>query len=105
MLSQRARNLSESLMNHIESDKRTVESLNIECPNWKENIMFAMHQQNMEQLLEAIEAVRLKQEQMRREFERYTAVLAVYEDAMQKSLTRLSKEEVEHNELCLTPTS
>jgi hypothetical protein len=96
MLSQRGQLLAEEILSRIESDKEKVEILEAACPSWKENIIFALFQQESEDVHEALERVkrskakllRVKQEIMA-SAQRQEAVLNVFEDALRTSLSRV----------------
>jgi hypothetical protein len=96
MLSQRGQLLAEEILGRIESDNDKVEILEAACPNWKENIIFALFQQESEDVHEALERVkrskakllRVKQEIME-SAQRQEAVLNVFEDALRTSLSRV----------------
>lgn len=96
MLSQRGQLLAEEILGRIESDNEKVEILEAACPSWKENIIFALLQQESEDVHEALERVkrskakllRVKQEIME-SAQRQEAVLNVFEDALRTSLSRV----------------
>jgi hypothetical protein len=96
MLSQRGQLLAEEILGRIESDNEKVEILEATCPNWKENIIFALFQQESEDVHEALERVkrskakllRVKQEIMD-SAQRQEAVLDIFEDALRSSLSRV----------------
>jgi hypothetical protein len=92
-LSQIGKTKAAELISSIESVSDTVELL---CPNWRENLAFAMMQKDADEIGAALEKVRLKRTQMleykRRIVEawkRQDSVLEVFEKGLCSSLARL----------------
>jgi hypothetical protein len=92
-LSQTGKTKAAELISSIENDSRKVEIL---CPNWKENLAFAMLQNDANEIRAALEKVRQKRTQMleykRRiveAWERQDSVLEVFEKGLSTSLGRL----------------
>jgi hypothetical protein len=95
MLSQRGQLLAEEILGQIDSDEEKVEMLEATCPNWKENIIFALFQQESEDVHEALERVKRSKEKLLRvkqeilkKVQQQEAVLNVFADALRTSLSR-----------------
>jgi len=89
-LSPLAKSTFTSMTLKVESDPKKVELLDAECPNWKENVRFAL-QQNPNDLREALSNVKSKRGRLVKAMEmleKQNAVLEVYEMAMSESLGR-----------------
>ncbi len=66
------------------------------CPNWKENVCFALHQKDPKDVREALRNVQERREQIlhiQRTLEKQHAVLEVYELALTESLGRLKDDD------------
>jgi hypothetical protein len=96
MLSQGRQSLAVEIEGNISSNKQKLAALQKACPNWKENVTYALHQQDEDHVREALEKVRKSRERMaetRRKileaWERQQVALDVFETALNASLTRI----------------
>ncbi|GAX21426.1 hypothetical protein FisN_10Hu004 [Fistulifera solaris] len=97
MLSQRGQNIAQSLIESTKKDTRRSSTLDRRCPQWKENILYALHQRNSDDIVAALE--QLKSEQsilnnrkalLSRAIDERTDLLNLYEKALKASLSRFS---------------
>lgn len=112
MLSQRGQLLAEDILGRVAADAEKLEMLETTCPNWKENIIFALRQQETEDTNEALENVKQSRKKLARmkqqvleAVQRRETVLSLFEDALQTSLLRMpvpSQEEGDNNGFCPT---
>ena len=105
MLSQGGQDLAREVEAEICSRVDKVSALQTACPNWKENIAFALHQRDEYDVHEALESVRMKRKKMAEikekileAWERQNLALDVFETALSKSLTKLSNAKTERPE-------
>ena len=96
VLSQDARVAAKELVTAFSSRGKTTEALERSCPNWKENICFAMLQKDPNEVREALENVqnsrmrmRAEKERMLRSWECKNTALEVFEKALKASSARL----------------
>lgn len=96
MLTQRGQNLAVNIQDDIKSDKSKLSALNAVCPNWKENIAYALHQRNNNELKEALVNVQQSKDRllkMKESFliawQKQQTVLDVFELSLNQSLNRL----------------
>ena len=95
MLSQQGQTIANDIEAEVLADEKKLNSLQIACPNWKENVLFALFQKDGSSTVEALEQVK---ETRRRNLERkrkileawarQEAALDVFETALQSSLDR-----------------
>jgi hypothetical protein len=96
MLTQRGRHLADEMLVRINSEPDRLAQLDSICPNWQENVLFALHQDDANDVQEAIDGVadaqfklrRLK-EAMLKKIEAQEETLSVFHEALTQSLTRL----------------
>lgn len=95
-LSQTGRAKTTELISSIENDSERVVALERLCPNWRENLSFAMKQNDADEIKAALEKVRLKRAQMLEQkrrivdaWERQDSVLELFEKGLNSSLGRL----------------
>jgi hypothetical protein len=96
MLSQGRQSLAVEIEENVSSNKEKLAALQKACPNWKENVTYALHQQDEDHVREALEKVRESRGRMaetkRKIFEaweRQQVALDVFETALHASLTRI----------------
>ena len=96
-LSTRGRSLAEEITDQICADERKRAAVERVCPNWKENVAFAMGRKNEADVSEALQNVRDTQAKLRQaklqilqNIERQEAALGIFEESLQQSLTRFS---------------
>ena len=95
-LSQGGQTEAIQLIESIEKDARKLESLEVVCPGWKENVAFSMKQKDEAEVRAALEQVQTKRRQML-EFKRrimdawgkQDMTLGVFEHSLSVSLGRL----------------
>jgi hypothetical protein len=95
-LSQGRQSLAVEIEGNISSNKQKLAALQKACPNWKENVTYALHQEDEDHVREALDNVRKSRERMaetRRNileaWERQQVALDVFETALNASLTRI----------------
>jgi hypothetical protein len=93
VLSQEAQAVAENIISSVGSKK---DLLDRSCPNWKENILFALRQDDpemIEQALENVQKSRQRMLEMRPTFlvawERQNAALEIFETALEASASRM----------------
>jgi hypothetical protein len=96
-LSVRGQLLADEVMEGVTDDAEMLAALERACPNWRENVSFAMMQQSRDDVSDALENVRKSREKLlrgkaeiMRAIEREHAALDLFEDALEKSLTRFT---------------
>jgi len=106
MLSQRARRMAENLVVGIENDLPNVSAIESSCPNWRENIAFALNQRDTDDLAGALERVRESRARLLRTkaallkvAEQREAALDVFEAALRQSMSRFDSCEQETSHL------
>jgi hypothetical protein len=102
MLSQRSQKIAQSLIESTKKDPTRASTLERRCPQWKENILYALHQRNSEDVAAALEQIKgdksllyRKKALLSRAIEERTDLLNLYEEALNASLSRLSTEAAE----------
>ena len=95
MLSQDAQKVASKFCEEIASDTTKISQLGLACPNWKENIAFALFQKDNGGLTEALENVKKSRNRMLERkrklleaWERQDMALQVFESALSTSLDR-----------------
>mmetsp|Transcript_21972 Transcript_21972/g.38690 ORF Transcript_21972/g.38690 Transcript_21972/m.38690 type:complete len:375 (+) Transcript_21972:2-1126(+) len=96
MLSQRAQAVAQDIVSNASARK---DMLDVACPNWKENIAFALRQQDSSQIQEALRNVRESRNRMENTkkailgaWERQDVALELFETALLASANRLKSE-------------
>jgi len=96
-LSTRGRSLAEEITDQICGDECKRAAVERVCPNWKENIAFAMGRKNEADVSEALQNVRDTQAKLRQaklkilqKIEQQEVALGIFEETLQQSLTRFS---------------
>jgi hypothetical protein len=94
-LSTRARSLAADLTGQISADAAKVSAIAAACPNWRENVDYAMRQQDESEVTGAFQkvedeliALEQEEEQVLRRIRQKRAVLVMYKESLQLSLTR-----------------
>lgn len=97
VLSIRGKSLAEAVTNQICADANKRSTIERVCPNWQENIAFAMGQKDEAEVSEALQNVQRAQAKLRRarleilrKIEEEEAALGVFEESLQQSLTRFA---------------
>lgn len=97
MLSQRGHKRAKDMVERIASDPMLLESITSVCPEWKENVCFAMHQNDEASLAGALQAVKRERGRLSRGrllleklINRHQSALSVFEEALNSSLERLA---------------
>lgn len=95
LLSQDAQEIANKMVSGVLSQKKTAATLEDSCPNWKENIYFALLQKDQSEIREALENVKQTRvrmqalkEQLLKTWECKNATLEVFEKALETSFTR-----------------
>lgn len=95
VLSQRGKSLAEDIHSEVASDAARLEDLEAACPHWQENVAYAMHQRNEDDLHEALHNVQQAKDRLvamkncfMNAWQQQHRVLSLYELAMKKSLCR-----------------
>lgn len=95
MLTPERKAASTSIIQKIESKESTLQDLQKACPDWKENVAFAMKQQNKREISEALDKVRQRREQMKlvkakllEAWKQQMTTLDVFEESLSESLRR-----------------
>ena len=96
MLSQGRQSLAVEIEGDISSNKEKLVALQKACPNWKENVTYALHQQDEDHVRGALERVGKSRERMAETkrrileaWEQQQVALDVFETALHASLTRI----------------
>jgi len=94
-LTTQGREISTSMERNITNDVMKVEILDVESPNWRENIRFAFDKKNPLELKSALSRVQSRKEKVYQKrqkvlefLEREDTVLELYESVLSASLTR-----------------
>ena len=110
MLSQTRQSKATELQEDVVQDESLHTAVKTACPEWKENILFALHQENKGSVHEALDNVRRAKQRMletKRKileaWERQNLALGVFENALNTSLVRLD-EKAQQDETCLSPS-
>ena len=100
-LSQSAQEIAATLENKVTADVKRLSRIEAVCPNWKENVRFALHQRaegDLSSALENIRESRAKLDKMKVEFasalQRQQTVLQLFEMSLSASLKRSNGEEI-----------
>lgn len=95
-LTQRGKLLAEQISVQVSSDSQQLANLEAACPQWKENVAYAMNQSDVTAVQEArrnVQQTRARLETMKESFlrawQQQKSVLGVYELALNRSLSRL----------------
>ena len=95
MLSQRGQRVAEGILEQVSSDSAKLAALEHECPNWKENVLYAMRRRDFGSSNEALKSVQEAKVKLLRgktsmleAFDRKAIVLRHFEDILQQSLAR-----------------
>ena len=98
MLSQGRQNVAMEIQEKISSNPQKLAALQMACPSWKENISFALFQEDESAVLDALTNIsnaRRRMEQTKQKimeaWERQQIALEVFETALNGSLNRLRK--------------
>merc|ERR1711971_51347 len=94
-LSPNAKQSYSSIKAKVETDAVKIETLQRECPDWEENMRFALNQ-SPEEVSVALANVRIKRERGRKAMEilqKQDSVMEVFELALQTSLDRRFKDQ------------
>jgi hypothetical protein len=98
MLSQARQSKAIELQDDVVKNKDLQKAVEVACPGWKENIMFALHQDDKESVHGALDNLRLAKERMletKRKileaWERQNLALGVFEKALNTSLARIEE--------------
>jgi hypothetical protein len=83
-LSTRARSMAADLTGRISADAANVSAIAAACPNWRENVDYALRQKDESEVTVALQKVRREREQLLQR----VAVLGLYEESLELSLTR-----------------
>jgi len=99
LLSQDAQAVASQMISSFSSAEKTEAALQRSCPNWKENIYFALLQKDPNEIQEALENVRHSRMRMRATkqkilvaWESKNVTLEVFESALIKSASRLNSD-------------
>ena len=97
LLTQRGENLAESIEDKIMSDPMRMQAVEALCPNWRENIRYALVQRGKDEVRQALDKVRqsMKNLNAMREnastlWKRQEIVLSLFEMSLSESLSRLT---------------
>ena len=98
MLSQRGQSIAEDIFGRLAADPEKLRSLDGTCRNWRENIMFAMHQRKPEDIRDALERVRAERDNLHRSksallkaIQGRDTALQLFETALRQSMARLDQ--------------
>ena len=98
MLSQTRQSKATELQEDVVQDESLHNAVKTACPEWKENILFALHQDHKGSVHEALDNVRRAKQRMletKRKileaWERQNLALGVFENALNTSLVRLDE--------------
>jgi hypothetical protein len=112
MLTQRGRLLADEMIVRISSEPDRLAHLDSTCPKWQENVLFALHQDSVSDVQEAIDGVTHAQFKLRRlkeamvkAIEAQEEVLAVFHEALTQSLTRFDEGGSTHNPMTVNTDS
>lgn len=96
MLSQSGQKHSEQIIKEVTEDSDRLEAIRSVCPNWQENIRFAMYNREQGDLTMALSEVQETSDRLERGrvalqklVDKYKAVLSLFEEALTGSLDRL----------------
>ena len=96
VLTQRGKKLAEDIESKLSADSICLAKVASVCPQWKENVAFAMQQQDPADIHVALDQIRQSKERLHRmkdgfmkALEKHHAVLDVFEDSLTQSLGRL----------------
>lgn len=110
-LTQRGRGLAETIQDQIISNSDKLSILESTCPQWRENVAFAMKQKDdgdVEVALENVRKSKQRLEKMKESFlgawQQQQTVLDVYELSLNESLKRLSSSSTSSDETTETET-
>uniref|UniRef100_A0A7S4SC68 Uncharacterized protein n=1 Tax=Ditylum brightwellii TaxID=49249 RepID=A0A7S4SC68_9STRA len=99
-LTEQGQNIAISIENLMKSDPNKMKLIEEACPNWKENIRFALCQKDKSTLLDALENVRCSRDkledakrQIMHSWERREYVLELYELSLTESLRCIDDDE------------
>ena len=101
LLSQGAQAVAEEVLSTYSSqEKKSIEMLELSCPNWKENVYFALMQKSSEDILDALKNVRESRVRMQAQrkrildaWESKNAALQLFETALKRSAARLKQDD------------
>lgn len=95
MLSQRAKSVANTIIERVKNDPAAIAKLEQACPNWEENVLFAMIQKEKESVEDALEHVRearaklgVTKQSFLKAIAEQEAALDVFEESLQESLGR-----------------
>jgi len=95
MLSQRGQDIASDIFTRITANPAKLDVLKNLCPQWKENIVYALHQRDAKELSTALKSVRETKarllqykEALLRSMERQETCLDLFEESLQLSLKR-----------------
>jgi hypothetical protein len=95
MLSQGGRVLAEDLIQSVADDSDRLQAIQAACPDWRENVIFALHQKDFENVGEAMARVQEQRSKLQRAkemilkaAEQHDAALQVFEQALAQSFHR-----------------
>lgn len=100
ILTQRGESVAESIESEITSDPLRLQSIEAVCPQWRDNIRYALAQRGETDIRKALERVQRSMETLQRTKEKVSTVwkrqeivLQLFETAMLASLSRLESDE------------
>jgi hypothetical protein len=97
MLTQGGQSLASNIEKTITSNNEKLSALEMACPNWRENVSYALFQKDEDQVREALDGVRKSKERMEETkkkileaWQRQQYALEVFETALNASFDRLA---------------
>eukprot|EP00977_Amphora_coffeiformis_P013504 scaffold3571_cov176-Amphora_coffeaeformis.AAC.20 len=95
---------AQRIVQRISKSPRRLEMLKSVCPNWEENVCFAMHQRDKEEIAKALAAIQEERERFERGkvalenfFLRHSTALSVFEETLFTSLKRLDSSQQQND--------
>lgn len=96
-ISAQGQSLAAALTERIGGNSKTLSFLEQWCPNWRENVAYAMRQKNKVDIADALHNVKDRQARLKavrkelwRKLEQEEAVLKVFQESLEQSLTRFA---------------
>ena len=98
-LSQRGREHAKRIMQQVKCDAAQLEAIRSVCPEWEENVCFALNQRDSKEIADALRAVQEQKDRLQRGkaalerlLNRHSSALTFFEQALKTSLDRLEVE-------------
>ena len=82
MLTQRGKSLAEEIQDQVMSNSDKVSNLEAACPDWQENVAYALHQRDPDEIEEAMDKVQKSKARLARMKESYLKVMEEHETVL-----------------------